>query len=214
MGLKELRSVFGLDPTKPRGPQILSIVAQCTVLFGGPALAIIFIGRYPFLTTDQVIYVAGSGSIFLSFLISFVQFRRDPNLRRFPLILRIAFRLGWGLCLAALVWGLIGIANGLGTPVKSRQVPVVAKHHTLERDPARRTYYFAVRPWPGSRTVVVLDGPRNTYDQLFVPVDGIHTPQEVLDDMLDTGQVNLIVGKGRLGLEWLKSIEPISSSGG
>jgi len=46
---------------------------------------------------------------------------------------------------------------------------------------------------------------------LSAPVDAIDTPQAVLDNMSEAGQVSLIVGRGRLGLEWLKSIEPVAN---
>lgn len=212
MGIRELRQVFGLDPTKRKRPQILSILWQCIVLFGGPLLGIIFVDHYHFLMRDRTIYIGGVGSVCLFFLISFVQFRSDPNLRRFPLVFQIAFRLGWGFCSAALFWGFIGIANGLGTPLESRQVAVVAKHHTLQRDPTRRSYDLAVRPWPRLRTVVHLDGTRATYDRLPVPIEATDTSQDVLDSLPDRAEVTLIVGRGRLGLEWLKSIEPIPNA--
>lgn len=59
------------------------------------------------------------------------------------------------------------------------------------------------------RRVIELPGPRAIYDRLSVPVDVIDTPQAVLDNMPDTGLVTLVVGKGRLGLEWLRSIQPL-----
>jgi len=108
-----------------------------------------------------------------------------------------------------LAFGLVGIANGYLTPLETREVPVVAKHRTHQSDPALRTYYLAVRPWLGSRVVVELDGSRATYDRLNVPIDHIDTPQELLNEMPDAAQVRLVVGRGRLGLEWLKGIEPI-----
>ena len=84
---------------------------------------------------------------------------------------------------------------------------VVAKHTTRHSDPARRTYYVAMRAWPPSRTVVELGAPRDVYDRLSVPLVAIDTPQADLDAMPDAGHVRLVLGEGRLGLEWLKSIE-------
>ena len=48
-------------------------------------------------------------------------------------------------------------------------------------------------------------------DRLPVPIDHIDTPQELLNEMPDSTQVRLVVGRGRLGLEWLKGIEPIQA---
>jgi hypothetical protein len=45
------------------------------------------------------------------------------------------------------------------------------------------------------------------YDQLPVPFTKIDTPQQAVDAMPDAAQLRLIVGEGRLGSEWLKSIE-------
>ena len=154
------------------------------------------------------LYCGAICSIFFFFLSSFVVFRHDHSLYRFSLISRTLFRFGWGLSSAAFVWGIIGIANGLGTPLESRCVAVVAKHQTLQRNPANRTYYLAVRPWRESKAVVELECSRTTYDQLPVPINAIDTAQKVLSEMPGTDQVILTVGKGRFGLEWLKSIEP------
>ena len=209
MGLKELRRGFGLDPTKPKAVRVVSIILQCVVLIGGPLLGMATINYYPFLIPVQTLCIGGIGSAFLSFLLSFMTFRRSSDLFAFPLVMRFAFRFGWSICLTFLVWGLIGVANGFGTPLESIRVPVVAKRETLQRDPARRTYYLALRPWRNSHNVAELPGPRATYDQLRVPVDEVGTPQKVLDEMPDTGQVDLIVGRGRFGLGWLKSIVPL-----
>ena len=64
-----------------------------------------------------------------------------------------------------------------------------------------------MRAWPPSRTIVELGAPREVYDRLRVPITAIGTPQEELETMEDSGYVRLIIGEGRLGLEWLKQIE-------
>jgi hypothetical protein len=90
----------------------------------------------------------------------------------------------------------------------SRDVAVVAKHTTRQSDPANRTYYVAIRAWSPLRTVVELSTRREVYDRLAVPVTAIDTPEAELEAMSDRAFVRLIVGQGRLGLEWLKGIEP------
>ena len=53
-----------------------------------------------------------------------------------------------------------------------------------------------------------LGAPREVYDRIHVPITAISTQQQELEAMRDSGHVRLVVGEGRLGLEWLKSIEP------
>jgi hypothetical protein len=48
---------------------------------------------------------------------------------------------------------------------------------------------------------------REVYGQLAVPRTDLDTSECDLEAMPDSGVVRLIVGEGRLGLEWLKSIE-------
>lgn len=201
------RSPFALDPTKPLWPQIASAVGQFLIIFGGPVLGLIAINYYPFLIRDQTIYIGGITSVILWFIASFVFFGDKSFPRGMPQRLKLAFRVGYGLCMSFLLLGLVGIANGYDTPLVSRDVPVVSKHTTRHSDPARRTYYIALRAWPLSRTIVELGAPRNVYDRLAVPITAIGTPQEELAAMPDTGSARLVVGEGRLGLEWLNQIK-------
>lgn len=212
MGLHELREGFGHRSGEPRSRKIKTVLLLMAPFLCGLPLGLVFLDYFPFLTTDRTFYLVAGSSLCFFFLLSFAALRYDPDLSKFPLFFQIAARFGWALGSTAFLWGLIGVVNGLGTPQESRVVSAVAKHPTLERDPARRTYYIAVRPWRGSRTVVELPAPRSTYDRLLVPVDAIDSPQTVLDEMPDTGQAILIVGRGRLGLEWLKNIVPFANS--
>jgi hypothetical protein len=202
----EGRSPFALDPSRPARPQVIAILAHLFVILGGPLLALVTINHYPFLIADRTLYFGGLSSIVLSFVASFALIRRDDIPPATPLVARLLFRAGWGLGMAGLLLGLGGIANGYDTPLTAREAPVVAKHLTRHRDPARRTYYVAMRPWPDSRAVVELGAPRDVYDRLDVPVTDIDTPQPVLESMRDTGRVRLSLGEGRLGLEWLRQV--------
>ncbi len=186
---------------------MFAAVWQSAIIFGGPLLGLVTVNHYPFLIEDRTLYVAGLSSIAFWFCASFVVPQLNDFPRGMPQSAKLAFRAGFGLCMTGLLLGLLGIANGYATPLVSREVPVVAKHQTLQRDPSRRTNYVAVRAWPGSRDVVELGAPQDIYSRLDVPLTGIHTPQTVLEAMPDTGRVNLIIGKGRLGWDWLKGIE-------
>jgi hypothetical protein len=203
----EGRSPFALDPAKPRWPQIISAFWQSLIIFGGPLIGLLAIKHYPFLIMDRTIYVGGLASIVFWFLASFVVWGNDDFPRGMPQQLKLVFRAGFGLCMSFLLLGLVGIANGYNTPVIARDVAVVAKHPTRQSDPAKRTYYVAMRAWPSSRAVVELNTPRYVYDHLRVPLTAIDTPQQDLQAMADSGSARLIVGQGRLGVEWLKGIE-------
>jgi hypothetical protein len=201
------RSPFALDPTKPRLPQIGSAIGQSLIIFGGPAIGLVAIEHYPFLIADRTIYVGGLAGIVFWFVASFVLFGNKSFPRGMPTFLKLQFRAGFGLCMTFLIVGIVGIANGYGTPLISRDVAVVAKHTTRQSDPDQRTYYVAMRAWPSSRAVVELHAPRKVYDRLRVPITAIDTPEAELEAMSDRAFVRLIVGQGRLGLEWLKGIE-------
>jgi len=166
------------------------------------------VNRYPFLIEDRTLYLVGLSSIAFWFGASFIIPQLNDFPRGMPETAKLMFRAGFGLCMTGLLLGIVGIVNGYSTPVADREVPVVAKHQTLQRDPSRRTNYLAVRAWPNSRDVVELGAPIEVYDQLNVPLTTIHTPQAVLNEMSDAGSVHLAIGKGRLGWEWLKGISP------
>ena len=202
----EGRSPFALDPTKPRAPQIASAILQCGIIFGGPALGLFAIAHYPPLVEDRIIYFDGIASISAWFSFSFFFFADRSFPKGMPMGMKLSFRAGFGLCMTFLLLGIGSIANGYATPITERAAAVVAKHETLQRDPSHRTCYVALRAWPGSKTVVELDASRDVYDRLKVPVTAIDTPEEVLERMTDAGEVELSVGQGRFGLEWLKGI--------
>ena len=198
---------LGFDPTKPMGPQVAVAAAQLAFIFGGPLVALVTINDYPFLIQDRTLYVGGLSSIALFSLATFALFGAESLPKGLSLTNALMFRAGCGLAMTGWLLGIGGIANGFGTPLFSREVAVVGKRHTLQHDPANRAYYLAVRAWPHSDAVVELDAPRAIYDRLDVPLTDMHTPQSDLEAMPDVGRVRLVLGKGRLGLDWLKRIE-------
>ncbi|MGE5242858.1 MAG: hypothetical protein ACM3SQ_01340 [Betaproteobacteria bacterium] len=198
---------FGFDPTKPLGPQVAWAVAQVAVILGGPILAVEAIGRYPFLVRDRTIYAGGLASAAVFFVVSFAVFRKKSLPKNIPLLSALMFRAGWSLAMTGWMLGLGLVINGYGTPLVGREAAVVGKRHTLDRDPSHRTYYLVVRAWQPSRLVVEVDAPRELYDELDVPVVPVDAPAAVLERMPDAAVVRLLVGKGRLGLEWLERVE-------
>src|SRR5438067_4496789 len=122
------RGPFALDPDKPRLPQIISIVWQSLIIFGGPLIGLLAINHYPFLIMDRTIYIGGAAGIVFWFLASFAIYGDKDFPRGMPQFLKLQFRAGYGLCMTFLLLGLFGIANGYNTPVIARNVAVVAKH--------------------------------------------------------------------------------------
>jgi len=175
-------------------------------VFTGPLLGLWTIDNYPPLVSDATIYGVGLSSVALMFAASFVIIRDKSLPLGMPLSTKMAFRAGWGLCTAFLLLGIGGIANGWGMPLSTRDVAAVAKHQTRQRDPARRTFYVAVRAWPGKTQTVDLPVPRSTYEALDLPIEAIDTPQAVEAAMPDAARVRLTVGQGRPGLRWLQSV--------
>ena len=198
---------WGFDPKKRLGPQIASAAAQMVFILGGPAVALFMIGRYRPLIADQTLYVSGLSLIAIGFLASLAVPLNRKELSRLPATSRFLYRVSLGFAFTAWVFGLGGLANGYGTPIFVRDVPVVAKHETVERDPARRTHYVSTRPWPGSRQVQDIDAPVSIYDSLQVPITTIHTSRAALQAMPDAARIRLVLGKGRLGLDRLKRVE-------
>ena len=192
---------------KPLAPQIAAAAFQVLIILGGPLIGLVAISSYPFLITDHSLIISALISLAFWFLASFGIFGDEAFPRSVPRGMRLAFRGAFSACQTYLLLGLIGIANGYDTPLIKRDVAVVARHPTRERDPAKRKYYVEVRAWPPSRSIVGVGVSREVYDQLRVPVTRIHTPQEELEAMANAGIVRLIIGQGRLGLEWLKAVE-------
>jgi hypothetical protein len=198
---------LGFDPTKPLGPQLASAAGQLLFILGGPAVALVTINNYPFLIRDRTLYVGGLSSIVLFSLATFAVFGAESLPKGLSVANALMFRASCGLAMTGWLLGLGGIANGAGTPLFSREVAVVGKRETLQRDPSRRACYLAVRAWPQSNEVVELDAPRSVYDELGVPITDMRTPQSDLEAMPNVGRVRLVLGKGRFGLDWLKQIE-------
>jgi hypothetical protein len=184
------------------------MVGQGLIIFGGPAIGLVTINHYPFLIEDRTLYGVGLASIVFGFLASFAIFGKKYFPKGMPPLLKLPFRAGFGLCVSFLLLGAAGIVNGYGMPLVSRDVAVVSKHTTRHSDPTHRTYYLAIRAWPPSAAIVELGTPRDVYDRVDVPLTAIGMPQQDLEAMRDSAHVRLVVGEGRLGLEWLKSIEP------
>jgi hypothetical protein len=193
-----------LPRSQPLTPRIASAAAQTAFVLGGPAIALVMINHYPFLIRDRTIYIGGLTGVTVFTLASVVMTMSLP--KGMPTHLRWMFRLSLGLAATGWLVGISGIVNGYRMPVMNRQVSVVGKRQTRQHDPSRRTYYLAVRAWPPSSTVVELESSVAVFERLDVPIVDVNAPESVLDAMPDRATVSLVVGQGRLGLEWLSGI--------
>jgi hypothetical protein len=168
---------------------------------------LIGISHFPALVTDATIYGLGLGSISVLFLASFVLIPARSLPKGIPLGAALMFRAGWSLCATFLWVGAGLILNGYDTPPISRDVAVVGKRESLERDPTHRQYSLEVRAWPSSRFVTEVDTTRQVFEAASVPVVAVDTSEAMLLTMRDAGTASLTVGRGRLGLDWVQKIE-------
>lgn len=202
MSIERFRWVFGIDPSQPLALQIAKVLAPFGFL-GGAAVALLALRHYPFLVRDRTIYVGGLTSILACGLVSVALVSTPAEM---PVWMRLHVRVGLGLLGAIWLVGTSAFINGYDMQVTHRPVPVVGKRQSRQRDPARRSYYLAVRPWPAISSVVELDAPFSVWDQIDVPVVDYGAAQASLDSMADRETVSLAVGRGRLGLDWLSGI--------
>ena len=164
------------------------LILTLALVIGSPTLAVVAIDHFQFLDDRSLTAAIILFAVLIPLFFLFVRETYFPI--GTPLYLRIVTRVGFALCSCALVVGVVGVANGYGTPGVARDVPCVAKRETLQRDEDRRTHYLSVRAWPGSPRVVEIPAPRDVYELASPGSD-----------------VRLIVGRGRLGLEWIKGVE-------
>jgi hypothetical protein len=109
-----------------------------------------------------------------------------------PAWVRVGARAGWALAFTLSMLGIVLIANGYATPMETRSAQVVRKEMSRERDPSRRQHRLYVLAWPGSDTVTEVDSSGSVYDRAQVG-----------------RTVQLTLGKGRLGLAWVRDVEAL-----
>lgn len=192
---------LGLDPSKPRGPQIAAIAAQMFGIVGSPVLGLIGMVRYPMLIPDRALLIGGLASIMFSFAAGFFILRGKIFKSDRSFFATLMGRFGIAVCATGWIAGLVDIANGYATPSIGKDVPVVYKRASLNSDPNRRSYYVGARPWSSSRDVVEITVPRELFTRLNVP--DTDPSRKDLDAMPDRGHVRMTLGQGRFGIEWL-----------
>jgi hypothetical protein len=63
-----------------------------------------------------------------------------------------------------------------------------------------------LRAWPDSSAVTEVDVPRSLYEQMDVPLVELDTPPQALAALPARARVRLMIGNGRLGVEWIKGV--------
>jgi hypothetical protein len=196
-----------LDPNKPRGPQIACIVAQMFAILGGPIFGLIGMVRYPILIPDRVLVIGAPTAIVIAFACSFLIIRGKFFPNDMPPSARAMARLGLAFCATGWLIGLIDVSNGYATPVITRDAPVAYKRASRDNDPERRQYYFGARLWSSPGDVVEITVPRDLFNRLDVPNTDLERPRPNIGLLPNRGSIELMVGKGRFGIEWLHGVE-------
>lgn len=195
------------DPTRPRSIQIAKLLAQVFSFLGGIALALASMLLYPMLLTGQGYAMAYLGPVIISCGASFFIIRETWFPADMPLSARLQVRLGVGLCSALWLVGLFGIVNGYATPVAFEDAPIVYKRTSTPSDPKRMSYYVGARVWPSSQDVYEVIVSPALYASLDVPVVmQWRVPSQQVYAMPEHGRLHLAVGRGRLGVDWLRDL--------
>ena len=194
------------DPTRPRGPQIARIAAQIFGILGGPVFGLIGMLCYPILIPDRLLAAGGLASIVLCFAASFFFIRDKFFPDDAPLSGKLMVRFGIAACATAWAIGFVDIANGYSTPLTTRNVPIAYKRASRDNDPERRSYYVGARLWSSPRDIVEITVPHALFNRLDVPNTDVETSHPAFGAMPNAGQVQLSVGEGRLGIDWLHGV--------
>ena len=172
------------------GPTPRDFVRSAVLLplfFGGPLLLIFAINNYPPLDFAPA-WIALAFFIVLSVAMFWIW-----KSSSFPGWVgawgAVAARAGWALSFTALLLGIVMTVNGYSTPLETRSAQIVRKESSRQRDPSRRQYRLYVLAWPGSNRVAQVDSSEAVYDRARVG-----------------GRVVLTLGRGRLGLEWVRDV--------
>jgi hypothetical protein len=195
-----------LDPGKPRGPQIATLAAEMFGLLGGPIFGLIGMVRYPILIPDRVLVLGSLASIVLWFAVSFFFVRGASLPNDMPSSARLMMRFGVAICATGWAVGLIDIANGYATPVITKDAAVAYKRASRDSNPDRRGYYFGARLWSSPRDIVEITVPRDLFNRLDVPNTDLERSHPAFYAMPNRGSVQLAVGQGRFGIEWLHGV--------
>jgi hypothetical protein len=195
-----------LDPNKPRGPQIARMAAQMSAILGGPIFGLVGMVRYPLLIPDRALALGGLASLVLWSAVSFLVIGCRLFSKDTPFSTRLKTHLGIGLCATGWMIGAIDIANGYAMPVVTKDVPIAYKRASREADPS---YYVGARLWSSPREIVEITVPHELFDRLNVPDTDLETPHPDFGAMPNAGHVQLLVGRGRFGIDWRHGVAPV-----
>lgn len=166
---------------------IVKTVVWAVWFFGSLILAVYAIRRYPLL--DDRVYLVLLVAVPVFFAATFLA-PQLKELNRFPVWMNVSGRLGaFSIPAVALLGAFMLILNCW--PHQNEQIKVlscVGKRATRERQPI---YYIRVVPWNYSEREVDLSVSKELYAKIS-----------------DESLVRLVIGEGKLGLQWVRSVEP------
>jgi len=175
-------NLFGFKPGGNRLRETLVLFAWLVFVFGGPLLALKAVNHYPFL--DERVFIASLLAVVVLFPFSFLVLKEDSLGTNLPRWAKVVARFGFTLLFAFLCFGVLGIANGYSSRTEIRVVQCVGKRISTSNPPE---YILRLLPWPGSYRI-----------------SEVTASPDVFATARTGSSVQLEVGKGNLGLEWVK----------
>jgi hypothetical protein len=169
----------------------MGVLVQVGGLLGGVVLGLAAVERYPFL--DPRTFTTLVWALPIVFAVSFIVIRADRFPPNTPPWARVMFRLGATIWFCGASVGIIGLANGIRSPVELRDVPCISKRRSGEDHQIKRAYYLTLQPWPGSAAFAE-----------------VRVRPVVWAAVRAGSPVRLAVGRGHLGLEWISDVSAIS----
>lgn len=155
--------------------------------FGGIVLSLFAMKKYPLLD-ERSLWVMCAFYV-VAFAAAFWVVKNRVFPAGVPPLARVFARAGWALAFTFSIFGIVLIANGYATPLETRSAQLVRKEVSREHDPSHRQYRLYVLAWPGSDRVTQVDSSETVYDRAQVG-----------------RTVQLTLGQGRLGLEWVNGV--------
>jgi len=179
---RELLDIHSPEETKRK---ILEAIVWLACIFV-PLLLFLRLGpMYPLLDDRLYLGLLYALPFFFLATYSIPLFR---GLRRFPLLINLAGRLGLCIPAIALLFSLLLMLNcALDRSIQVRTVICLEKRVTHGSGPS---YYIRVRPWSGNDRTIEVDVPESLYQEIPVGAN-----------------FQLTTGRGELGIEWIRHLD-------
>ncbi|HXQ24888.1 MAG TPA: hypothetical protein VN822_00630 [Candidatus Acidoferrales bacterium] len=184
---RRFRLLFDIQRPEETGHKVFQAVAWLVFFVGSPLLFLYVGPKWVLLDGNLYLWLLYVLPVF--FLASFLV-PKFKELERYPFVMNILGRLGFCVPTVALLAVSVLAFNGaMDQSAQTRLSPCLGKRGTYGSHPI---YYIRVRPWADSQRDVEVEVPRAVYDAAS---EG--TP------------IRLTIGKGRLGLEWIRRVDAV-----